>query len=100
MEQRAWYFQKGQQREIYNVLFNDNNIILVQNDRTKSFSFGAERDFGTLFGFGVNESCLNFEQCKKRLLDFANIAKKRHKNYWITLITVLNCYNQNYASGN
>ena len=59
MEQRKWYYRNRTASEIFNVLYCNENFILVENDKTKTISFGLERDFNTLFGFPVNWSCLS-----------------------------------------
>ena len=74
MKQIKWYFKNNY--EIYNVLYEDDKYILVQNDNTKKYSFGLKRDFGTLFGFPINQSCLDKEKCINRLNSFIEIDKK------------------------
>lgn len=58
MTVRRWYFQRGTCYEEFNVLYDNGRFMLVQNRETKAFSFGICEDFGTLFGFPVNWSCL------------------------------------------
>ena len=74
MKQIKWYFKNNY--EIYNVLYEDDKYILVKNDSTKNYSFGLKRDFGTLFGFPINQSCLSKEECINRLNSFVEIDKK------------------------
>ena len=74
MKKRVWHFKNNQ--EVYSVLYEDDKFILVQNDRTKKYSFGMARDFGTLFGFPVDWSCLNAEEVKERLKAFIKIDEK------------------------
>ena len=62
MEQRKWYYKDGTASETYNVLYCNGKFILVENDETKSISFGLERDFGSFLGFPVNWTCLTPEQ--------------------------------------
>ena len=58
MEQRKWYYKNGTASETFNVLYSNGRFILVENDETKSISFGLERDFNSFYGFPVNWSCL------------------------------------------
>ena len=62
MEQRKWYYKNGTASETFSVLYSNGKFILVENDETKSISFGLERDFGSFLGFPVNWSCLTPEQ--------------------------------------
>lgn len=73
MEKLRWYFKSGTKFEEYSVLYSDDKFILVQNDKTKKYSYGLRRDFGTLYGFPVNQSCLNMEEAKKMLNAFVEI---------------------------
>ena len=73
MEKLKWYFKHGTKYELYSVLYKDDKWILVQNDKTGKYSFGLERDFGTLFGFPVNQSCLTIDELKEILNDFIKI---------------------------
>lgn len=59
---RRWYFKHGTRYEEFNVLYDSGMFMLVQNRETKAFSFGLCEDFGTLFGFPVNWSCLTKDQ--------------------------------------
>lgn len=59
---RRWYFKHGTRYEEFNVLYDNGMFMLVQNRETKAFSFGLCADFGTLFGFPVNWSCLTKDQ--------------------------------------
>lgn len=72
MKQIKWYFSNS--CEIYNVLYEDDKYILVQND--KYYSFGLKRDFGTFCGFPINQSVLDKEECINRLNSFVEIDKK------------------------
>lgn len=74
MIERIWYFKNN--KEIYNVLYDDNRMILVQNKKGKYYSFGLTRDFGTIYGFPVNQSCLTKEKCIDLLERFIEIDKK------------------------
>lgn len=59
---RRWYFKHGTRYEEFDVLYDNGMFMLVQNRETKAFSFGLCEDFGTLFGFPVNWSCLTKDQ--------------------------------------
>lgn len=74
MKTKKWYFKNNY--ELYNVLYEDNNYILVQNSKTKLLSFGLVEDFGTLLGFPVNQSCLNKNECINILNRFIEISKE------------------------
>ena len=75
MKKLRWYF-KGNSYEDYNVLYEDDKYILVQSDNTKDYSFGLKRDFGTLFGFPVNQERLIKEECINRLHSFISIDER------------------------
>lgn len=70
-----WYFKNGKCFEVFTVLYQDESFILVQSDTTGTYSFGLSRDFGTLFGFPVSQSCLNAEHLNTVLSDFIRIDK-------------------------
>lgn len=76
MKKLKWYFNHGKSHETYSVLYEDEKFILVQNDNTKNYSFGLTRDFGTLYGFPVNQSCLTLAELKEQLQAFIKIDKK------------------------
>jgi hypothetical protein len=71
-----WYFCHGTKYEDFTPLYNDGKYILVQNDATKKYSFGLARDFGTLCGFPVNQSCLTLEELQAVLAAFIQIDAK------------------------
>lgn len=75
MEKLRWYFKNGTKFEEYSVLYSDDSFILVQNDNTKKYSYGLRREFGTLYGFPVNQSCLTTDEAKEMLSAFVNIDK-------------------------
>lgn len=79
MKKLKWYFCHGTKYEMYSVLYEDEKFILVQNDNTKQYSFGLTRDFDTLFGFPINQSCLTLEELKMQLNAFIEIDKKYYK---------------------
>jgi hypothetical protein len=70
MNTRRWYFKNNYTE--YQVLFEDDGYILVRNLEFDSkkwpeygpYSFGLSRDFGTLYGFPVNQSCLKIGEAK------------------------------------
>ena len=72
MEQRYW------KNEFYNIIYEDEKMMLVQNNATKTYSFGMSRDFGSLYGFPVMQSCLTKKQCISLLKSFIEIADKYH----------------------
>ena len=74
MKKIKWYFKKNHQ--IYNILYEDDKYILIQNNRNKLYSFGLKKDFGSLYGFPVNQSCLNKDECISILKQFIEIDKK------------------------
>lgn len=71
---KKWYF--GNNYEEYYVLYDDNHFILVQNINTKNYSFGHKGDFGSLYGFPVNQSCLSKNECIEMLKKFIEIDKR------------------------
>ena len=73
MEKLRWYFKNGTKFEEYSALFNDGDFILVQNDNTKKYSYGLKKDFGSFYGFPVNQSCLTKEEAINMLNLFINI---------------------------
>ena len=75
MKKLRWYFKNGTKFEEYSILFDDGDFTLVQNDNTKKYSYGLKRDFGTLYGFPVNQSCLTKEETINMLNSFINIDK-------------------------
>ena len=76
MRKLKWYYKNGETFEVYSVLYDNGKYILVQNDNTKKYSFGLARDFGSLYGFPVDQSCLTKKEVKERLLAFIEIDKK------------------------
>ena len=95
MEKRKWQFKNNY--EYYNILYEDEKYILVQNDNSKNYSFGLKRDFGTLFGFPINQSCLSKKECINTLYAFIEIDKKyddvcKTMNIYKNMIKVLARY--------
>lgn len=75
MEKLRWYFKNGTKFEEYSVLYSDDKFVLVQNDNTKKYSFGLMRDFGSFYGFPVNQACLQIDEAKEQLTAFIEIDK-------------------------
>lgn len=75
MKKLRWYFKNGTKFEDYSILYSDEKFTLVQNDNTKKYSFGLIRDFGTLLGFPVDQSCLQANEVKEMLNAFIEIDK-------------------------
>lgn len=78
MKKLKWYFKNGANYEEYSVLYQDEKYILAQNDNTKKYSFGLVRDFGSFYGFPINQSCLNREELKTQLSAFIEIGRKHN----------------------
>ena len=76
MRKLKWYFKNGTKYELFSVLYEEGDYILVMNDDTKKYSFGLNRDFGSLYGFPVNQSCLTIKELKKQLNAFIKIDNK------------------------
>lgn len=74
MDIKRWYFKKNY--EYYYCLYEDDKFILVQNIENRKYSFGLSKDFGSFYGFPVNQSCLNEDECIKRLKEFIKIDEK------------------------
>lgn len=99
MEKLRWYLKSGTKFEEYSVLYSDDRFILVQNDNTKKYSYGLRRDFNTLYGFPVNQSCLTNDEAKEMLFAFIKIDKsyldslgdiaKENINRWNSMLKVI-----------
>ena len=87
MGKLRWYLKNGTKFEEYSVLYSDDKFILVQNDNSKKYSFGLKRDFGTLYGFPVNQSCLNKKEIKQQLERLINIGVFEVWNRMLDVIT-------------
>ena len=74
MNKKVWYFKNNS--EVYSVLYEDKTYILVMDDESKLYSFGLKNDFGTLYGFPVNQSCLSKEETIDILKIFIEIDNK------------------------
>ena len=74
MNKKVWYFKNNS--EVYSVLYEDKTYILVMDDESKLYSFGLKNDFGTLYGFPVNQSCLTKEETIGILKSFIEIDNK------------------------
>ena len=75
MEQRKWFFKNGANFELFNVLFDSDGFLVVQNDKTRTISFGATSCFGSLYGFPANQSCLTKDEAISVLSEWAKIDK-------------------------
>lgn len=75
MEQRKWFFNHGANFELFNVLFDHDNFIVVQNVKTNAISFGTADCFGSLFSFPVNQSCLTKDEATSVLRSWIEIDK-------------------------
>ena len=73
MEQRKWFFNHSENFELFNVLFDCDGFLVVQNDETKNISFGATDCFNSLFGFPVNQSCITKDEAISILHDWTKI---------------------------
>lgn len=94
MEKLRWYFKNGTKFEEYTVLYDDGKYILVQNDNSKKYSYGLKKDFGSLYGFPVNQSCLNIGELKEMLNAFINIDKQysdvnNTMNVWNSMLEII-----------
>lgn len=76
MNRRSWYYKNGTCFEEFDILFDNGRFMLVQNVETKVFSFGVCENFGTLYGFPVNWSCLTKDQAIERLNNMIRIDKQ------------------------
>jgi len=76
MKKLNWYFKHGTICHVYSVLYEDERFILVQNDETQKYSFGMKRDFGTLCGFPVDQSCLSSDKAEEVLNGFIEVDKQ------------------------
>ncbi len=72
MKKIRWFYKNGSFEE-YSVLFEDNRFILVQNDKTKKYSFGPRSDFDSFYGFPVNNSCLTDREIISQLHNYIDI---------------------------
>ena len=75
MEKRKWFFNHGANFELFNVLFDCDGFLVVQNDETSTISFGTADCFGSLFGFPANQSCLTKDEAISVLREWAKIDK-------------------------
>ena len=73
MRQLKWFFNNGANFEQFNVLFDRDGFLVVQNDKTRTISFGAADCFGSLFGFPANQSCLTKDEAISILCDWVKI---------------------------
>ena len=91
MEQRKWFFNHGANFELFNVLFDRDGFLVVQNDETRTISFGTADCFGSLFGFPVNQSCLTKDEAISVLRGWIEIDKGYGfpTSHWKNMISVI-----------
>ena len=91
MEQRKLFFNNGTNFELFNVLFDRDGFLVVQNSKTHTISFGAASCFGSLFGFPVNQSCLAKDEAISILRDWVKIANGYGflTSRWDSIISVI-----------
>lgn len=73
MRQRKWFFNNGANFELFNVLFDRDGFLVVQDDKTRAISFGTADCFGSLYGFPANQSCLTKDEAISILRDWVKI---------------------------
>ncbi len=66
-EKRRLHFNHGQAYEDFSVLYDDGQFILVRSDRSGLYSFGLCREFGSFYGFPVNQECLSEKELVQEL---------------------------------
>lgn len=91
MRQRKCFFNNGANFELFNVLFDCDGFLVVQNDETKAISFGTVDCFGSLFGFPANQSCLTRDEAISVLCDWVEIDKDYSflTSRWESMINVI-----------
>lgn len=75
MEKLKWFFNGGANFELFNVLFDRDGFIVIQNSKTRTISFGATSCFGSLYGFPANQSCLTKDEAISVLRGWIEIDK-------------------------
>jgi hypothetical protein len=98
MEKWKWYYKNGAAHETYTVLYDQAGYVVVKNDNTNKYSFGLKRDFGTLYGFPINQSCLTLAEIKKQLNAFIRIDKEYIPHLGEYAIENINRWNDMIAS--
>lgn len=73
MRQRKLFFNNGANFELFNVLFDRDGFLVVQDDKTRAISFGTADCFGSLYGFPANQSCLTKDEAISILRDWVKI---------------------------
>lgn len=73
MEQLKWFFNGGANFELFNVLFDRDGFLVIQNSKTRTISFGATSCFGSLYGFPASQSCLTKDEAISILRDWVKI---------------------------
>ena len=92
MEQRKWFFNNCANFELFNVLFDRDGFIVVQNSNTRTISFGASSCFGSLFCFPSNQSCLTKGESFSVFREWAKIDKGYSflVYRWENIISIIN----------
>lgn len=91
MTQRKWFFNNGANFELFNVLFDCDGFLVVQNDKTKTISFGTADCFNFLFGFPVNQSCITKDEAISILHDWIKIDESYNfpTSRWENMISTI-----------
>lgn len=95
MKIKRWFYKNS--FEDFYVLYEDENYILVKNMNTNYYSFGVIHDFGSFYGFPINQSCLNKDECINMLNKFIEIDEefndypfnKKNIEVWNKMIKIL-----------
>ena len=88
MEQRKWFFNNGTNFELFNVLFDREGFLVVQNSKTRTISFGAASCFCSLYGFPASQSCLTKDEAISILRDWVKIYNG-YGSRWESMISVI-----------
>lgn len=81
MEQRIWYFKHGTVKQPYDIIYDDGTHICVRSVNSGKYSYGMTHDFGTLYGFPVNQSCLTLSEIIERLQAQIDNSKRLWANF-------------------
>ena len=66
-EKRYLHFNHSEASEEFSVLYDDGQFILVRSERSGLYSFGLCHEFGSFYGFPVNQECLDEKELKQEL---------------------------------
>lgn len=91
MEQRKCFFNHGANFELFNVLFDCDGFLVVQNNETKVISFGTADCFNSLFGFPVNQSCITKDEAISILHNWIEIDESYNfsTSRWKNMISAI-----------